>query len=169
MLHILRRRAADAAMAKTTEGMEAIEYRWARPAQGRWDAAWQLVGNHPTALVLAGNVFGQAPYIGNHMLDAAPGQTLAAAYDAVVFLKPLEQLHQTALVGEIYTPAFKKELARRYRFLYTPEQLQTHRMQEGVGTLEALINKRFAGAGEQLLPQLKDLEPSDAWRKGTSR
>jgi hypothetical protein len=167
MLQILRRREENKATPKTTEGMEAIEYRWARPAHGRWDEAWKRLGNKPIALALAGNVLGREPYIGNHMLDVAPGQTLADAYDAVLFLVPIERLHQTALVGDIYTPAFKKELARRYRLLYTPELLKAQLAHDGVGTPEELIDKRHAGAPEQPLPQLKDLEPSDAWRKET--
>ncbi len=140
-------------------------YKWARLGRGRWDEAWQQLGNKPTALALAGNVFGQEPYMGNHMLNIAKGQTVADAYDAVLFLVPTDKLRQTALVGEIYTPEFKKELARRYRVLYTPEQLKDEMKQAGVGTLEAFIDKRHVAAPEKPLPQLEGLEPIDTWRK----
>jgi hypothetical protein len=85
----------------------------------------------------------------------------------VLFLAPLERLRQTALVGDIYTPAVKKELARCYRLLYMPEQLQGLLQREGARTLEELIDKRHAAAPEKALPQLEGLEPSDAWRKGS--
>jgi hypothetical protein len=166
MLHIERARPRDAAAPATTEGMERFSYRWARPGRGLWDDAWRRLGNRPTALALAGTAFGREPYVGNHMLDAAPGQALADAYDAVLFLVPLERLRRTALLADIYTAAYKQELARRYRLLYTPAQLTARLQAEGVGTLEELIEKWHAGAPEQPLPQLKGLEPIDGWRKG---
>lgn len=155
-------RPGAAAKAATTEGMERFNYRWTRPAHGRWDEAWKRLGNRPTAVPIVGNVFGKEPYVGNHMLDAAPGQTMADAYDAVLFLAPLEQLRQTALVANIYTPAFKEELARRYRVLYTPEQLAAEIRDAGVRTLAELIDKVHVGQPEKPLPQLKGLEPVDA-------
>jgi hypothetical protein len=140
-------------------------YRWARPGRGRWDDAWQRLGNKPTAVPLAGNDFGREPYVGNHMLDAAAGQTLADAYDAVLFLAPLERLRQTAQVGAIYTPAFKQELARRYPLLYTPAQLAEQLKAAGVTGLDELIAKRHTGAPERALPQGQGLGPLDEWRK----
>jgi hypothetical protein len=50
-----------AAKASTAEGMERFGYRWARPGRGLWDEAWQLLGNKPTAVALAGNVLGREP------------------------------------------------------------------------------------------------------------
>jgi hypothetical protein len=165
VLHIERARAEDAAKPATTEGMERFTYHWARPGKGRWDDAWRSVGDHPTAVPLADNAFGREPYAGNHMLDAAPGQTMADAYDALLLLAPLERQRQTALVGEIYTPAFKRELARRYRVLYTPDQTAARLREAGAATLEALIDKEHAAAPEKPLPQLEGLEPVDAWRR----
>ena len=152
--------------AATTAGTERFVYRWAREGRGLWDEAWQRLGNKPLAVPLAGNVPGREPYIGNHMLDVAPGQTFADAYDAVLFLAPLEQLRQTALVGEIYTLAFKPELARRYRILLTPAQLAARLSEAGVRTPEELIDKEHASRPEQPLPQLEGLEPSSTWRQG---
>ncbi len=166
VLHI--ERASAKAMPATTEGMERFVYRWARAGAGRWDDAWQRLGNRPTALALAGTPFGREPYAGNHMLDAAPGQTTADAYDAVLFLAPLERQHQTAQVGDLYTPAFKRELARRYRLLYTSEQLAVRLKNAGVRTLEELVEKEQAAEPERPLAQLQGLEPIDAWRKGAA-
>jgi CubicO group peptidase (beta-lactamase class C family) len=161
-LYIEQARSKDTAKPATAEGMERFVYHWTRPGRGRWDEAWRQLGNRPTALPLAGNVFGREAYVGNHMLDAAPGQTMADAYDAVIFLAPLEQLRQTALVAEIYTPAFKEELARRYRVLYTPEQLAARFREAGVRNLAELIDKEHAGAPERPLPQLEGLEPVES-------
>jgi hypothetical protein len=166
MLHIERRREVDLAAPKTTEGMETIVFRWTRAAGGRWDEAWRRLDNKPTAVPLAGNVLGQQAYVGNHLPDVAAGQTLADAYDAVVFLAPLERLRRTALVGAVYTPAFKQELTRRYRLLYTEAQLTARLRQAGVETLEQLIDREHVAAPEKPLPQLSGLEPRDAWRKG---
>jgi hypothetical protein len=164
MLFIEKRREKAAATRATTEGMERMVYRWVRPGRGRWDSAWHALGDQPTAIPLAGSVFGREPYVGNHMLDAAPGQTLADAYDAVVFLSPLERLRKTAMIGEIYTAAFRRELARRYRILYTPGQLAAQTQEAGVRTIEEIIERQHAAAPEQPLPQLRGLEPVDAWR-----
>jgi hypothetical protein len=166
MLYLEAARPKDASAPATAEGIERLVYRWVRPGRGRWDEAWAQLGHRPTAVPLAGNAFGREPYVGNHMLDAAPGQTMADAYDAVLFLAPLERSRQTALVGEIYTPEFRPELARRYRLLFTPEQLKAQMQEAGVRTLDELIEKQHAGAPERPLPQLRGLESADAWRKG---
>jgi hypothetical protein len=166
VLFIERPAEKNADRTSTAAGTERFVYRWAREGRGRWDEAWQRLGNKPMAVPLAGNVPGREPYVGNHMLDVAPGQTFADAYDAVLFLAPLEQLRQTAIVGEIYTPAFKRELARRYRILMTPAQLAAQIKEAGVGNLEELIDKEHASRPEQPLPQLKGLEPSSTWHQG---
>jgi hypothetical protein len=152
--------------AATTAGTESFVYRWARPGRGLWDEAWQQLGNKPMGVPLAGNLLGREPYIGNHMLDVAPGQTFANAYDAVLFLVRLEHVRQTAIAGEIYTPAFKPELARRYRLLMNPTQLTAQLKEAGVQTLEDLINKEHTSRPECPLPQLEGLEPTSTWRKG---
>ena len=40
------------------------------------------------------------------------------AYDAIIFLKPLNQLHFSATTDFFFTPDFKKELKRRITILY---------------------------------------------------
>ncbi len=75
--------------ARTTEGLERMEYGWGRVADGLWDTAVAQHGVWPIAVPIVGNEFGKAPYIGNHMLHALPGQKMEDAYDAVLFLAPL--------------------------------------------------------------------------------
>jgi hypothetical protein len=157
--------APDPSRPQTTAGMEKYRYSWIRMAGGLWDSAFAANGNRPIALPLQGNVFGEEAYVGNHMHSAAPGQTMVDAYDALLFLAPLERLHNTARVDFIYTPEFKRELARRYRILYTPEQLEARLEQGGVDQVEALIDEECAARPEELIPQAKGLGPMDAWEK----
>jgi len=149
---------------ETTAGMEKYRYSWIRMARGIWDSAFEAYGNRPVAFPLQGNPFGAEAYVGNHMHKAAPGQTMLDAYDALIFLAPLEALHNTAKVDCLYTPEFKQELARRYGLLYTAEQLQTRLEQAQVETLESLIEKDCAATPSEPIPQARELEPMDAWK-----
>ena len=99
------------------DGMDQMQYRWARVDGGRWDQAFARAGNRPLAVPLAGNAFGQAPYEGNSMLSARADQTMADAYDALVFLAPLESLHDSATTAFLFTPEFRQELRRRIELL----------------------------------------------------
>lgn len=164
-LSIEGERAPDAATPQTTAGTERLVYRWVRMGDGLWDSAFEAMGNRPVAFPIAGNVFGAHPYTGNHMLGAAPGQTMADANDAIIFLAPLEALHNSARIDWIYTPEFKRELARRYRMLYTQEQLDAQMKDAGVSSLEALIDHDCAASPRELIPQAKGLTPKDAWKK----
>jgi hypothetical protein len=99
--------------------------------------------------------------VGNHILDVAPGTTMADAYDAVIFLAPLEELRQTALVGELYTPEFRVELARRLRLLYPEDALDRMIAESGAADLDAYMESAYAGRPEEPLPQSRDLPPLD--------
>ncbi len=140
----------DSITHKTTAGMERMRYSWVRVDSGNWDRAFRAYGNKPVAVPLAGTPFGQAPYIGNHMLDAAAGQTMFDAYDAVIFLAPIEELHQTATFDFIYTAAFRSELERRYRILYTPQQIRDKLAGQGVAGLQQLFEKQFAAQPKKI-------------------
>lgn len=123
---------------KTTQGLDKYSYKWEKMANGTWDSAFAACGNKPVAIPLAGNAFGQSAYIGNHMLNVQEGQTIQDAYDAVIFIAPLEQLHFSASLDFIYTPAFITELKRRVILLHnnnTDELLK----KEGVSTIEEFI------------------------------
>jgi hypothetical protein len=93
------------------------------------------------------------------MLDTAPGTTMADAFDAVVFLAPVDRGRRTATTGELYTPGFRAELERRYRILYDEDQLAGKMKEAGVTTLPELIAKETAPEPEAVLPQAAGLEP----------
>jgi hypothetical protein len=139
----IERELDDPAAPRTAQGLERVSYRWARVDGGRWDRAFAANGDLPVALQLPGTAFGRAPYLGNHMLEAAPGQTMADAYDAVVFLAPLERLRQSAAMPGLYASDFVPELARRYRLLRTDEELARELAEAGAGTVEELVSKTF--------------------------
>jgi hypothetical protein len=149
----------------STAGMERIVFKWVRMEKGLWDSAFDFLGNRPVAFPLKDNVFGNADYVGNHVHIAAPGQTMYNANDAIIFLAPLDKLHNSAIVDVIYTSKFKKELVRRYRFLYTNAQLKRKMKQWKVTSLPALIEKEFKAKPEKLIPQAAGLSAMDAWKK----
>ncbi len=111
------------------------------------------------AVPLEDTAFGEAPYVGNHMLDVAPGQTMADAYDAVIFLAPLEELHQTARLGSIYTGEFRTELARRLALLHTEEELTAMIAESGTTDLAGYIERTYVDRPHELLPQSQGLPP----------
>lgn len=164
-LHISREISLDPETAVSTAGTEKYDYTWVRMLDGLWDSAFEVAGNKPVAIPLQNNVFGNTPYVGNHMHKALPGQKMNAANDAIIFLAPLEELHNTALTDIIYTPAFKKELARRLPIIYTPLQLAKKFESYEVESLKALIEKLATARDQILIPQARMLPPKNAWLK----
>lgn len=160
----LRKRNPDDATPRTTEGLERVVLEWGRMEKGLWDTAFAAAGNEPAGFDIAGTPFGRAAYVGNHMLDALPGQTMQDAYDGLIFLAPLEHLHQTALVGDMYTPGFKREIARRLAILFTPAQLEERISKSGGDSLDDYIEATFRSRQASPLPMLEGLEPMDGWR-----
>ncbi len=102
---------------KSTDGLSELVYRWIRMDNGRWDSAFAMNGNKPVAIPFKNTAFGQTPYPVNQMTDIATGTCMADAYDALIFLAPLTDMHFSAEFNYIYTPAFKPELERRLRLL----------------------------------------------------
>lgn len=138
-----RKRKKESNGKKTTEGLSDYEYAWELPANGLWDSAYNKTAMRPLAIPLAGNVFGQSPYLGNHAPDVPANTTMADAYDAVIFLTPLHASQLSARMNFFYTPAFKKELMRRIRLLEGDDLTQTLK-QSGAGTLEAYVERLSA-------------------------
>ncbi|HJR52795.1 MAG TPA: hypothetical protein VJ982_03675 [Gemmatimonadota bacterium] len=153
---VIERVRDDTTGTRTTQGLERIDYRWDRMEGGAWDRAFRDYGE-AVAVPLEGTAFGEAPYVGNHMLDVVPGQTMADAYDAVIFLAPLEELHQTARVGSIYTPEFRLELARRLRLLHSEEDLAAMIAESGASDLAGYIERTYVDRPQEALPQSRDL------------
>jgi hypothetical protein len=163
-LSVLRTKELPANAPRTAEGRERLEYRFVRMACGLWDSAFRANGDRVVAVPIAGNVFGHEPYIGNHQLDALPGQKMQDAYDAVMFLAPLEKLRQTALVDSIYTPAYRTELKRRYRLMYTEAQLADLIRTNKADDLDDLLARTLVARPEQPLPQARSVGPIDEWK-----
>jgi len=107
----------DTAKRKSTDGLAEMVYKWIKMDNGRWDSAFALHGNKPMAIPLKNTKFGNTTYVGNHMLNVAPQTSMYDAYDALIFLAPLTDLHFSAQFIYIYTPQFKPELERRLRLL----------------------------------------------------
>ena len=149
---------------KTTEGLEDVIVKWVRMEKGIWDSAFEENGNVPVAFDLSDTPFGRAEYIGNHMLNVAPSQTMQDAYDALIFLAPVEIQHQTAMVDYIYTDKYKQELERRSKFLYTKEQIDQMLSAYGLKSERDFIDNYFVYKPEVLQPLLKEIGPRDAWK-----
>ncbi len=163
-LYFEGRKKVDPKTAKTTEGLEGVVTKWVRMENGLWDHAFEIFGNTPLAFDIKDTPFGKAEYIGNHMLNAAPGQAMQDAYDALIFLAPIDKLRQTAMVDFIYTDAYKQELERRTKFLYTEEQIKEILTAYGFKSLRKFLDSYFIYKPEILQPLAKDIGPVDAWK-----
>lgn len=163
-LSIEQARAPDAQGSATTAGMERFDYHWVRMARGLWDSAFAARCNEPVGFEIAGTPFGAEPYVGNHMMDAAPGQTMSDTYDAVIFLGPLEDLHTTARFRLVSSAGDRQELARRYHVLYTEDELKTLLHDRGLKTLDELIGQDTAPAPVGHVLDELPVGPVDAWR-----
>ena len=103
---------------RSSQGLENFKYVWTKMEGGVWDEAFKLNNNNPIAFSLKDNVFGNSKYVGNHMLNVDSTQTIYDAYDAVIFLAPLDELHFTAKTNFFYTDEFRNELKRRIKVLH---------------------------------------------------
>lgn len=130
---------------QTTDGLSRYEYSWAKMEDGKWDKAFERNGNEPVAFSLMDNLFGESPYMGNHMLNAKEGQTTYDAYDALLFLAPLDNLYLSAKLDFIDTPDFKEELKRRIRILEDNE-IESFLTRNNVRSLDEYIEKKLASA-----------------------
>ena len=163
-LYFAGRKEVGALTPKTTQGLEDVIVKWVRMENGLWDSAFKEFGNTPVAFDMENTPFGNTKYIGNHMLNAAPGQTMYDAYDALIFLAPVDKLHQTAMVDFIYTPEYKHELERRAKFLYTEEQLNNILKSYGLKSIGDFVDKYFTYKPEVINPLLRQIGPIDAWK-----
>jgi len=125
----------DAVSQTSAEGLERVSYEWIRMGEGLWDKAFKENGNVPVGIPLENNLFGQSSYVGNHMLDVAENSSMYDAYDGLIFLAPLEELHFTARVGFIYTDSFIQEVKRRITLLQG-DNLPSFLEQEGAESLD---------------------------------
>jgi hypothetical protein len=142
----------------TREGLERAQVRWIRMEDGAWDCAHKAAGYRPLGLELRGTPFGKAAYVGNHMMDVQAGTSMLDAYDGLLFLAPIDSMRSTAR-ADIYTPAFRKELVRRLRVMWSEEEIAAQLKSAAVPTLEAYVDKTFQPRGEQPEPVVAKLPP----------
>lgn len=158
----------DAKTSKTTEGLEDKVIKWVRMEKGLWDSAFELNGNKPVAFDLKDTPFGKADYIGNHMLNAAANQTVYDAYDALIFLSPIENLHKSAMVDYIYTDEFLTELERRFKILYTDQQIEQILSESGKKSIKEYIAGQYCFEAQIIDPLVKEVGPIDEWKEISS-
>lgn len=142
----------------TREGLERASVRWIRMEDGAWDCAHKSTGYRPLGFDLHGTPFGNAAYVGNHMMDAQAGQTMLDAYDGLIFLAPIESMRSTAR-ADIYTPAFRKELVRRLRVMHSEDEIAALLESTGAPALDAYVDKTFQPRPEQAEAAVAKLPP----------
>ncbi|MFP4548141.1 MAG: hypothetical protein ACLFQM_08405 [Fidelibacterota bacterium] len=136
------------------EGLDQLVYKWVRMDEGKWDKAFAENDNNPVAIPFENTIFGQHPYFGNHMANAMPGQTMADAYDALIFTDSLEETKFSAQTNFFYDEEFKQEVARRVRIIHEhdlPEFLQNNE----VGSVEEYVEKLAEYVPEKPNPLIK--------------
>jgi hypothetical protein len=101
----------------SSQGLDNLKYKWVSSENGIWDKAFELNNNKPVAIPLKNNPFGNSRYIGNRMWNAEDGLTMYDAFDAIIFLAPIKELHFSAKMNFYYTPEFKKEIRRRIKII----------------------------------------------------
>ncbi|OCX53381.1 hypothetical protein BEL04_03510 [Mucilaginibacter sp. PPCGB 2223] len=145
-------------------GTERFNYHFDRMANGLWDYAADKYNNYPVAIDINHTPFGTDAYVGNLMLNVKPGTKMDDAYDAVIFLKPIEQMQQTAIINYIYTPEFISELSRRYQLLYSQQEIDQQLKEANVKTLRELLIKMHPYSAEIVLPQVTHLSDINQWK-----
>jgi len=128
------------------QGLDRLEYTWARMDNGLWDSAFARNQNLPVAIPLKNNVFGRHPYWGNHMNNVLAGQTMYNAYDAIIFLKPLEETQFSAHTKFYFTEAFKSELVHRINVIHGHN-------------IDAFLHKNNVTSIEEYIEQLSEFVP----------
>jgi hypothetical protein len=163
-------RELPAVSARKFEGRIRPEWRYVRMARGLWDSAFRAAGDRPVAFPLQGNVFGKEPFEGpdRDQLDVLPNQTMQDAFDAVIFLAPLEKLRRCAFV-DLYTPAFKQEMKRRFRLMLGDDQLAELLKKTGARDYDEMWSLLVEKAGSfarpvQPLPEAQAVGPIDEWK-----
>ena len=124
----------------STEGLDRFVYKWVRMDKGLWDKAFARHGNKPVAIPFKGTIFGKHPYIGNHMINILEGQTMYDAYDALIFLKPLEKTMFSAKTNFFCTREFRKEIERRVKIIQG-EELEGFLMKNNFKSLNEYIEE----------------------------
>ncbi len=91
---------------------------WGRTCLGLFDEAFAANGNQPIAFALANNPFGQQRFDLDATRCTATEDRFCDAFDAYIYLGPLEDEISSPLIPKFYTDEFVKELDQRYRLMY---------------------------------------------------
>jgi hypothetical protein len=141
------------------QGLERFNYSWARAANGDWDRAFARTGNNPVALRFEDTHFGDAPYVGNRVHRAFPGQTMSDVNDALIHLSAIDDWQKSADYVPMLTPEFHAELLSRYQRTQTDAQIERRLQRAGVETLEAYVGLVLEPSPQSPLPQAGALPP----------
>jgi hypothetical protein len=128
---------------------------------GLFDEAFARLGNRPVAFPLAGSPFGLEPFDSSWDLRNCQG-TYGGAFDAYLYLGPLEGETFSPIIPGFYTEAYAREVERRCRLVYA----------EGIKDVEDLKGSDAAALTEGALrlwgrPRTwaAGLGPMEAWRR----
>ena len=96
------------------------------------------------------------------MLDAAPGQTMYDAYDALIFLAPVETCRQTAMVDFLYTEEFKHELWGYRRFCKNRDSSE---QRPWASSAKARMKERLEADRKKIRGMIAEREAKEAIKK----
>ena len=139
------------------EGLDEMVYKWVRMDNGKWDKAFEQNGNRAVAIPFANNIFGEHRYLGNHMADIAPGQTMYDAYDALIFWRPLEKTRFSAHTNFFYTEEFKQEVKHRVRVIHEHD-LKDFLDKNKVANVSEYVEKLAKYVPEKRNPLVKSIQ-----------
>ena len=134
---------------------------YGRIRQGLFDEAFLHKGNQPLAFALPGSPFGQEPFDSSWDLRGYQG-TYGGAFDAYLYLGPLEQETFAPMVPGFYTEAYATEVDRRCQLLYGTGVKEAEDLK---GSDAAAITEGAARLWGQPRQWIGKLGPVGAWRK----
>ena len=67
--------------------------------KGVWDSAFKDNGYKASAFDLPDTPFGNATYVGNHMLDVDPNMKMKDAYDGLIFFETNRNIYSGRKTG----------------------------------------------------------------------
>lgn len=130
---------------------------------GLFDAAFAASGNQPVAFPLAGSPFGTQPFDADGDLGEDSTVTYAEAFDAYLYLGPLEDEVFSPLIPGFYTDEFAREVDRRYVLMYGKGLVAGAGLPAVSGGALTEYLRRTWGRPRDWVQQLG---PIDAWKEG---
>ena len=122
--------------------------RFGRLEEGNWDAAFASWNRRRIAVPLDHGPFGEAVYVGNHMMDSEAGQTLFDAYDYLIFLAPVETFRRSARSAAVFDGTMRRELERRLPIVFGSDLEESFKASDPAGR----VSEWMAVCGERLHP-----------------